>query len=632
MPDSFTILGPDGPFNKIFEWFSVRDCQREMAEAIDSAIEQNENLIVESGTGTGKTFSYLVPPLLAKKKTVISTRTKNLQEQLFQTDIPWVCKALGISPEVRVLKGRSNYLCLFRHDQLNRQPDMLGATARINRIYDWVSERDDGDISEYPRLSSEHKKMITSTAENCLGSQCEFSKECYVNRARIKARSADVLVVNHNLLCLNFQHSGEDESGLLSDAEVIVVDEGHRFPEIAAQTMGISISKERLLQFCRNLQQAALDSELDQVWLDQKCAEMAQLTEDARTKVSDDSVKVLVSHLTDNREFMTTYWKIVHLLEEFVCDIEPIMETSRELELCRDHALEIIEDAKCIFERENEDCATWYESSRSGFSLSQIPLEPGNHYGPLITDFSGSWIFTSATLSVGEDFSHFQSRIGLEGVVSERWESPFNFKKQALVYFPRDMPQPKYRDLYDESVAEVVKQVMPLSSGRAFVLFTSHYSMNYVYKLLDGKLNFTLLCQGHDTSSNLLERFKDDGNAVLLGTSSFWEGVDVKGEALSCVIIAKLPFIPPNDPLLIAREVLMNKVGKNIFSDWQVPSAVLSMKQGTGRLIRDSSDKGVLILCDPRIKTSGYGKKFLDSLPPMKKTDQLEDVRNFFAQ
>lgn len=629
MPESARILGPKGPFDQSYSWFKVRDCQRELADEIESAIQGKSHLIAESGTGTGKTFGYLVPPLIAGKKTVISTRTRNLQEQLYQSDIPWVCEALDINPDVRVLKGRSNYFCLYRHDMANRQGDLLGKVERINRVHDWVvTERPDGDISDFPGLPNEYRAMITSTADNCIGNVCEYSKECYVNRARSAARSADLLVVNHNLLCLNFLHGAAEESGLLSSKDVVIVDEAHRFPEIAAQTLGISISTERLHELVKNLENASKDDGAGELWIEQSAKNIIQLAEAAKTALSDFTGNHSLEEIQNNTAFMGCYMNICDELSLLAGNLDPLVAPS--FEKCKNQAAEILEVATDLFARQSEENASWCEKNRQGFKISRIPLNPGREFRACLDAFDGSWVFTSATLAVGSDFSHFMSRLGIEDAISVQWESPFRFDKQALVYFPKEMPQPN-NDKFDAAVADLVKKIMPITSGRTFVLFTSYRAMQSTHEILHGELGYTLLCQGKDSNTNLLERFRDDGNAVLLGTSSFWEGVDVKGEALSCVIIAKLPFLPPNDPVMLARGNYLDSNGGDLFNDWQVPAAVLAMKQGAGRLIRGDQDKGMLIICDPRITTRVYGAKFLESLPPMRRTDKIEDVTRFFG-
>ena len=605
----------------------MRECQREMADEIESAIDSKSNLIAESGTGTGKTFGYLVPPLAANKKTVVSTRTKNLQEQLFKTDIPWVCDALNIDPDVRMLKGRSNYFCLYRHNLANRQDDFFGKVEKLNRVYDWVkTERPDGDISEYPSLPVEFRPMITSTSENCLGSSCEYSSECYVNRARIAAHSADVLVVNHNLLCLGVIGS-DDESNWLSSKDVVIVDEAHRLPEIAAQTLGISVSTDRLHRFCENLQTAVKESAAGEVWIERSINAILELSEQAKESISDSDANLSLAKVEDKPQFMQYYKEICAVLLELSDKLDPFV--SPAFDKCKFDAAQIQEDAVQIFARQSMDNASWCEKTNKGFKVSRIPLEPGRDFGAKLREFDGSWIFTSATLAVGEDFTYFKERMGIPETTACRWESPFEFEKQALVYYPPNLPEPT-DDRFNYAVANLVKELMPITRGRTFVLFTSYHAMYAVHDMVKRELDYKLLCQGKGSNSNLLKQFRDDGNAVLFGTSSFWEGVDVRGEALSCVIIAKLPFAPFQDPVMDARRVYMQETGQNMFNEWQVPTAVLTMKQGSGRLIRDDTDKGMLVMCDRRINTKSYGEKFRNSLPPMRSTQDIDVVKRFF--
>ncbi len=629
MQNSFEILGPDGPFSKKTNWFAVRDCQREMADCIESAIKHNQCVIAESGTGTGKTFAYLIPPLLAKKKTIISTRTKSLQEQLFQKDIPEVCEVLGIYPAVRQLKGRSNYFCLLMHENANRQPEMFASSSKINRVYNSVLEHGDGDISEY-RLTNEDRKSMTATSDTCVGRKCDFWKSCYANLARTAAREADVVVVNHSLLSLLI-NSNEDSIGVLNDAEVIVIDEAHRFPEIAAQSLGTMVSKERIGQFCKNLEQCATANKLDLVWVATIAEKLTACLERISKHLNEGNSQVAISDLSENNIFMNMFSELIEIMSEIVAYVEKFIDVSVEIEKCCEVAKEIVVDAKYIFERDNDDVASWCETSKRGFTLNRIPLEPHLAYGRIFNEFEGSWIFTSATLAVGDDFSLFENRMGLHNALATRWESPFDFENQTLIYLPRELPNPSFRDIYDANIAEIVRDVTPRTKGGVLVLFTSHQSMRNVKSLLKDRLNCQLLCQGDDSVTNLLEEFKQDGNSVLLGTMSFWEGIDLRGEVLSCVIIEKLPFAHPANPIESARQAYMTREDKNYFQDWSLPNAVLTFKQGAGRLIRDDSDRGMLIICDPRIRTKSYGQTFIDSLPKMPLTDDINQIQNFFS-
>ena len=630
---SFDVLGTEGPFAKNVDWFTVRQCQRQMAESVEDAINTQQVALLESGTGTGKTFAYLVPPLLHGKKTIISTRTKYLQEQIFHKDIPVVCKALNIQPAVSMLKGRGNYLCLKRHDHANKNPDLLGFTRKFNEVYNQVMERDDGDISGY-NLRSDERQRMTTTADMCIGANCEFSRPCFANRAKQAARQADVLVVNHNLLSLATKIGDtEMENSMLSGVDVVVVDEAHRFPDIAAQSLGISLSKERLDQFCSNLESVAQTGDLDINLIASITRTLTEAGDHLKKQIDTEQTELSLAKFEESESLVGGFWKIVAIVEDAISKLEPHIESSPEIQMCRDQLVDIVNDAKEIFERDSYDVATWCESTSRGFSLHRLPLEPGRHFGPVIADFPGSWIFTSATLAVGEDFTHFEHSMGLNDSITGRWDSPFDFEKQTLLFLPSGMPTPvpSSRQQFDQRVVEVIEQLVPLTQGRILALFTSAASMKAARAYLTDRIDYTLLCQYERSNAQLLEEFKRDGNAVLLGTMGFWEGVDIKGDALACVIIDKLPFGRFDTPQDIARRSLMEENGASYFNDWQVPNAVLTLKQGSGRLIRDVTDRGILVLCDPRITSKSYGRAFLSSLPPMPRASSLDRISQFFT-
>ena len=629
MSDVVDILGPNGPFVRHYRWFRVRECQQEMSDAVDAAIAAKQHLVAESGTGTGKTFAYLVPSLLSKKKIIISTRTKNLQEQLFRQDIGLVCKALNLDSNVQLLKGRENYFCIHRYEKATRQPDMFGRVSQMKRVHDWVRMHDDGDISEQPGLSAEARTKITSTAQNCVGSKCRYWNECYVNRKRFAARRADVLVVNHALLCSHLLMGSLDH--LRPDVESVIVDEAHRFPEIAAQAMGTSISTRHLRQLCSDLADADSECNLPMEWL----SAFDELVQDFVDRIEEQtrqySQRVALREVAEDPNFMSAVTDFCSGLTNFASQLEEFADTWQEIKNLRNSILAITIDLHSIFEREDENYASWFENARKNFKIAQIPLEPGQRFAEEISQYELSFIFTSATLAVGKDFSFFKRRLGLEDAISAQWASPFDFWQQTRIYFPPDVPNPysKFQD-YDIGVAHVVKQVVSVTQGRTLVLFTSYSSLNKVYDILSDQIDYTLLRQeSRGSNAQLLQDFCEDGNAVLLGTSSFWEGIDVRGSALSCVVIAKLPFGVPSDPVLEARKRRMEANNEKFFMSWVVPEAALTFKQGAGRLIRDVDDKGILVICDPRILTMHYGRHFLDSLPKMQKAASLESLSDF---
>ncbi len=626
MSDVVEILGSTGPFAQSFDWFRVRECQQEMADAVSGAISANHHLVAESGTGTGKTFAYLVPALLSEKKIIISTRTKNLQEQLFQQDVTHVCDALDLELDIRLLKGRQNYFCIKRYERATHQNRLFGDTSLMNRVHDWVQDNNDGDISEYPSIPSRIQQEITSTAQNCLGHDCEHWNPCYFNRSRINARMADVVIMNHSLLSLHLCNDTIENQ--VPGAEVIIIDEAHRFPEIAANAMGMQVSAGGLRQLCSDLENANEEGDLDVEWIEIFKQIVEDFIGEVQEIVGERFNRTALEKLTENPIFLSTFQNFGKILIRIALQLDEFADTWTAIENIRNNISQLAHNLHEIFDRANDDHASWYEETNDGFKISQIPLEPGKRFSELVQDHEWSLIFTSATLAVGEDFSFFNRTIGLEDAISVQWESPFDFREQSRIYFPPNLPDPNYSS-YDQRVADVVKEVVSITKGRAFVLFTSYKSLNNVYRILSGQLDYKLLRQGTDSNTNLLQLFYEDGNAVLLATSSFWEGVDVRGSVLSCVIIAKLPFGFYTDPILEARRRKMTALNQNFFNEWYVPNAALTLKQGAGRLIRDVDEKGVLVICDPRVKTKSYGKRFLDSLPNMQPITNLNKLSTF---
>lgn len=603
-----------------------------MSDAVDSAIAEKQNLIAESGTGTGKTFAYLVPSLLSEKKIIISTRTKNLQEQLFRQDVDLVCEALGLNVNVQLLKGRENYLCIHRYKAATSQPDMFGRVSQMKRVYDWVQTHDDGDISEQRGLSVEARQKITSTAQNCVGRKCDYWNECYVNRKRAAAKNTDVLVVNHALLCSYLLLGSLDH--LRPGAEAVIVDEAHRFPDIAAKSMGISISARQLRQLCSDLDDADTEGDLPAEWLQAFFELVQDFVDQINAFTGHFTQRVALRDVAENPKFMSDVKGFFEGLTKYGAQLEDLAEIWPVIKKLQLSIGKVADDLQRVFERENEDHASWIENTRRGFNIAQIPLEPGHRFAEEINHYDLSLIFTSATLAVGEDFSFFKRQLGLEDAASVQWTSPFDFWEQTRIYFPPIVPSRSFNNPnYDVNVAHVVKEVTSVTQGRTLVLFTSYRSLNKVYELLSNQIDYTLFRQkSGGSNAQLLHDFCEDGNAVLLGTSSFWEGIDVRGSALSCVVIAKLPFGVPSDPIAIARERKMRAANENFFMNWSLPEAALTLKQGVGRLIRDVDDKGILVICDSRILTRHYGKYFLDSLPRMQRETSLPNLSNFLSE
>ena len=640
MTSSAELLGPDGPFSHHFRGFAIRDGQQKMATAIEETIETEGTLIAESGTGTGKTFAYLVPILSSGKRAVVSSYTIALQEQVFYNDIPRVSEALDKSVDAKLLKGRSNYVCKYRLHKSSKQPDLLDrqANRKIERIRDWVTETEVGDIAQMPGISNSDSvwKQVTTTTEACIGQACDWYRDCYALRARRDAAQAEIVVVNHKLLCLGLQSSSlESGVGVQNHTDVVIVDEAHRLPDIAAETMGIHLSHSEIMEIVEQIHTDAHDAELGNGEVEKYCHEASENADSAKVSIEKQSQgehkEGELSSLKDNASFRDSMDSLMQNLRSLHQMMEPHKGTHPQIEKTLERIITIDGKYQVLFTDREQAHAEWFRVSKDGFSLSSIPLDPGETMGEVIEDSKPAWVFTSATLNVNKDFSHFKNRLGVQGCETRHWPSPFQYDRQSLTYLPPDMPDPGSFE-YDERVSELVLQVAPKVKGGTFVLFTNYRSMNNVEGLLEESLAQPLLVQGAYSRFDLLEMFKEHGNSVLLGTTSFWEGVDVKGEALSCVIVTKLPFAPFDTPIMRARRQFMQDRGMNFFREWQVPVAALALKQGAGRLIRDTADRGVLVICDPRIRTKDYGQIFLDTLPAMQQTSDVRAVEQFFNQ
>ncbi len=639
MNSSSDLLGPDGPFRSLIPGFSVRDVQQQFAGAVEMAIDQKETLIAESGTGTGKTFAYLVPALSGKNRTIISSFTINLQEQIVYNDLPAVCEALNIFPKIKLLKGRSNYLCLHRFEQQKKQTDLFDkdSNTKMALIGDWAGRTEDGDISNLSGVSPNDPawRKVTSTTESCIGTRCDWWKNCYANRVRRDLNDADVLVVNHSILCLDLlKWEGEEtQQGLLKQADVVIVDEAHRLPDVAAEHMGASLALSEINSVIEDIQREIEDSEIeiDYAFVADIENELVYLVNEAKKTVDPELKEGPLSAIRENKEFLDSMQDVFEWLGDLkdkltsYCGAYPTIEKCLErIQLFRTTYNQLIETTKEIH-------AEWYEVSDKELKLSQAPLDPGSRLGNIVKECDCSWIFTSATLAVGNDFSHFQNRLGIQFASAEQWLSPFRYDEQALLFLPPNMDNPNSRQ-FNSQVADVVRQIVPLATGGIFVLFTSYQAMKQVDRILSDELDCPLLVQGSDSRSSLLKQFKEHGSSVLLGTTSFWEGVDVRGSALSCVVISKLPFAPPERPMMKARIEYLKEQGHEPFTLWQVPETALALKQGAGRLIRDFNDRGVLAICDPRLTSKSYGATILETLAQFPQTTKLSDVREFFEK
>lgn len=621
----------------------MRAQQLEMAQAIAETIENNSVLVAEAGTGTGKTFAYLVPALLTGGKVIISTGTKTLQDQLFNRDIPSVRTALNVPVTVALLKGRANYVCRY-HLERSLQDNYPGFVNRddvkhLHLIERYAGSSRDGDksgLSEVPENAAIWHH-VTATRENCLGSECPNYKQCFLMEARKKALSADVVVVNHHLFFADVMLRDEGLSELLPACNTVIFDEAHQLPETASLFFGESISTGQLLDLAQDGQVEAIQSAKDCEALPEAIAAMEKAAKDLRLTVDEDNVRFSLNAIANNKPFNQALDVLQEKLAELTRVLESQAERSEGLENCWRRACDHSNLIKRWYgdtEASSENFVRWVEVYSRVLQLNATPLSIAEIFNRQLNASPRAWIFTSATLSVKQNFDHYLNELGLSGARSICWDSPFNYAEQALFYVPAGLPEPHHR-AYIDKVVQAALPVLKASHGRAFFLCTSLRAMQQVYDQLTiafdaERIEYPLLVQGEGSRSTMLKRFRQLKNAVLIGSHSFWEGIDVRGESLSLVIIDKLPFAPPDDPVLSARIDKINRDGGNAFMEYQLPHAVINLKQGAGRLIRDETDRGVLMVCDPRLTAKPYGRRIWQSLPPMKRTRQLNDVEHFF--
>ncbi len=628
------FLGLGGPFAQHVSGFAPRPQQQEMAEAVATALANHDTLIAEAGTGTGKTFAYLVPALLSGKKVIVSTGTKALQDQLFHRDLPVVREALGVPVTVALLKGRANYLCLHRlalAESEGRFRSRIQA-GEVVRIRAWVGRTRSGDIAELADIPEDSAvwPLVTSTTDNCLGQECPSYNDCHVLKARRSALEADIVVINHHLFFADLALREEGFGELLPAAQAVILDEAHQLPETATHFFGVTLSSRQLLELARDAVAEQIKEAGDMPELAGASEHLEKAVRDLRLALGIEEQRGAWQEIKAQARVTQTLDTLREHLQMLSQLLEAAAPRGKGLENCWRRAVQLLEHFDQATESHTDQHVHWFETFPRSFAIHSTPLDSAEIFRTHLIKQKCAWIFTSATLTVGNRFEHFAQRMGLEDATMERWDSPFDFAQQALLYLPTAMPNPADHR-YTEAVIEAALPVLKASGGRAFLLFTSHRALQEAEQLLTNRLPFPLLVQGSAPRAELLIRFRALSNAVLLGTSSFWEGVDVRGEALSCVIIDKLPFASPGDPVLQARLEAIREQGGNPFLDYQLPQAVLTLKQGAGRLIRDSSDRGLLMLCDPRLLEKSYGKMFFDSLPPMPRTRNLEDVQRFFA-
>jgi ATP-dependent DNA helicase DinG len=632
------IFSEKGPLAEGIPGYRTRQQQLEMALAIETAIQENKQLVAEAGTGTGKTFAYLVPALLSGGKVIVSTGTKTLQDQLFHRDLPAVRDALKVPVTVEMLKGRANYVCHFHLERSANEGRFVSREDAnyVHVIRNFVENSKTGDKAELIEVPENATiwPSVTSTRDNCMGQECNFYKDCFVMDARKRALAADVVVVNHHLFFADVMLRDEGVSELLPSANTVIFDEAHQLPEVAGLFFGEDVSTSQLLELARDAEAEYITTAKDCPALQEAANALEKSVRDFRLVFAYEGSRMPVQKALALKGFDSAYTEMQAKLQALTNVLETQAPRDPALENCWQRGAGLMVQLQRWLAAENANLVRWVEVFTQSVQLHATPLSVAEGFGKQLNASPRAWIFTSATLAVKSDFSHYIGQMGLSNANTGYWESPFDYGKQALFYVPENMPEPNSPG-YSAAVAAVALPVIQASGGRAFVLCTSLRAMREIHALFkeafeQNGIEYPLMMQGESSRSELLERFRKRGNAVLVGSQSFWEGVDVRGEALSCVIIDKLPFAPPDDPVLAARIDKMNEEGKNAFMEYQLPYAVITLKQGAGRLIRDEADSGVLMICDPRLISKPYGRRIWQSLPPFKRTRFLADVQVFF--
>ncbi|MFZ1342012.1 ATP-dependent DNA helicase [Thiothrix eikelboomii] len=614
--------------------FQPRPQQQAMAKAITELLASEGILVVEAGTGVGKTFAYLIPTLASGERVILSTGSKTLQDQLFFKDLPVVREALKLPIHAALLKGRANYLCLNRLDLTLEEGRFTDRReiGWLRRLESWSRLTETGDIAEMTAIphDAEVWPKVTSTVENCAGLECEYYSDCFVVKARRKAQEADVVIVNHHLFFADLALKEEGFGELLPAAEVVVLDEAHQLPEIASTFFSETVSSRQLQEWSRDLLAELLVNAKDMPALRDKLSVFDKAVLDLRLVMDAPGQRSSWLMMRDRPGIIEHTHALLGAMQALETDLAEVVERSKGLALCHERLAELRRRLDRM-QTPQTDVIQWFETFTRSFTLTATPLDVAAPLQRCMEALPCRWVMTSATLAVGDSFEHFTKRLGIDHATTLKLDSPFDYWHHALMYLPNGLPEPQQPDFIEKMVAAALP-VIKACGGRTFMLFTSYRAMHEAAELLEGEFEYPLLIQGESPQREMIDKFREFGNAVLLGTASFWEGVDVRGEALSCVIIDKLPFAAPNDPVLEARLETLRREGGNPFADYQLPQAVIALKQGVGRLIRDQEDRGLLMICDARLRTRRYGSVFLESLPRMPRTQKLEVVERFFSQ
>ena len=628
------ILGPQGPLPEYLEHFYSRCEQQELAEAVFASLNARQHLVCEAETGIGKTFAYLVPALLSGMKVIISTGTKTLQDQLIGSDYPLIRGALGWTGRVAVLKGRGNYLCHHRL-ALTEAQGLIRRTeiAEWKAVRRWAAVTKTGDTTEVASMAESAAlwPQVTSTVDNCLGAQCRFYHECFVLKARKRAIEADLVIINHHLLFADLALRDQGFGELLPKASAIIVDEAHQLPEIATDFFGVSLSTRQLERLAEDALDAYHSHTGDLPEISTRLHRLQECIGTLRGFLPSGEERISAPVLASEQPFCDATAQLREMLRRVVEGLALLAERGPELAQCHRRAEAISERLEVVTAQAEQGFVTWVDLRARGFTWHSSPLEVSELFRMRLNEHQANWIFISATLRVQGRFDFFTERLGISDVPTKGWESAFDYPGQSICYLPTGLPEP--HDIrHTESLLRAVLPILQRTAGRAFLLFTSHRALRQAQRYLQSvetEKPFNLLVQGERPRTELIRLFKSRPRALLLGTSSFWQGVDVRGGALSCVVIDKLPFETLSEPVLQARIKHLQKLGQKPFTEYQVPRAVITLRQGIGRLIRSRDDHGVLVIGDPRLLSKSYGRIFLDSLPPMPVTRKVTEVMRF---
>ncbi|MFP4606168.1 MAG: ATP-dependent DNA helicase [Thiohalospira sp.] len=625
------LLAADGPLAEHIEGFNPRPAQQSLADAVGRTLSAGGTLVAEAGTGTGKTFAYLAPALRQTGRVIISTGTRHLQDQLFGRDLPLVRRALGAPADVALLKGRSNYLCRHRLALARNVERAPKPRARLEKVARWAETTSSGDLAELDEVVEDDPLIprITSTTDNCLGQECPEVNDCHVLHARRRAQQADLVVVNHHLLLADMALRDDGFGEILPTADAVIVDEAHQLPDVATRFFSTRVSNHQLLELARDTRAAATTEAPERAELPEAASGLATAVEGLEAALGEQEARRPWEEVAGEAAVAGALEQLEGALGALADELTLNAPRGKALEAASRRADDLREALAAVTAEDSPGEVHWYERGGRTLALHATPLEVASSFRYHMARHGGAWVFTSATLAVAGRFDYFCGRLGLRDADTAVWDSPFDHRRQSLLYVPEGLPDPRTEDYLPRLLAKV-EPVLQASGGRAFLLFTSHRALADAARRLEGRLPWPLFVQGSAPRGRLLEQFRAAGNGVLLGTGSFWEGVDVRGEALSCVVIDKLPFGAPGDPVTDARIQALRNEGGNPFMDFQIPEAAIALKQGVGRLIRDASDYGVLVIGDPRLVEKPYGGLFIHSLPEMSRTRHLERVERFF--